>query len=137
MTEDLGLKFVSSFRRNTTPTNNGSPARGRAARIWCSTEYHVWKKREDYGRRWKSEGRGFSDFKEIFPESMRARKYSGMVRIIRARFRAYNRYKRIRAEIMGTTGNGVRIGRGGWGTRLRCRRHRGPGVPSSLNNCRT
>ena len=111
MTEDMGIEFVSSFRSNTTPTNNGSPARGRAARVWCSTEYHVWTKRVGYGRRWKSEG-GYSDFKEIFPESMRARGYAGMVRVIGARFRAYNRYKHIRAEIMGTTGNGVRIGRG-------------------------
>ena len=109
MTEEMRIRFVSSFKINTVPTKNGSPARGEAARLWCGTEYHVWTKKTGYGRRWKSEG-GYSDFKEIFPESMRARTESGMVRIIGSRFRAYNRYKLVRAGIMGTTGNGVRIG---------------------------
>jgi len=44
-TEDLGIEFVSSFKSTTAPTNNGSRARGRAAREWCGLEYHVWTKR--------------------------------------------------------------------------------------------
>lgn len=100
------LKFVTSFRVNTRPKNNGCSARGDAARLWCSLPYKEWVKQSGYGRRWKCEC-VFSDFKRIFLESVSAISTQGILREMEYRVVCFNRYKTIRAGIMGVTGNGV------------------------------
>ena len=108
LTMEKGLEFVSSFKSNTVPKNNGCPARGRAARMWCSMTYHQYAKETGYSKRWKSEGE-MSDFKEIFPETVTARTKRGVVAQIASRAQMFNKYKVLRAKKMGITGNGVVI----------------------------
>ena len=81
LTVENNVDFVTSFKRNTRPTNNGCPARGEMARLWCSNTYRDYVGITGYSKRWKSEG-GFSDFKEIFPKKVRARTVRGMVAVV-------------------------------------------------------
>lgn len=100
------LRFVTSFKVNTAPTNNGCLARGEAARLWCSLPYDEWVKESGYGTRWKCECT-FSDFKRLFPEVVTARSQIGMIRQVICRIDFHNMYKETRARIMRTTGNGI------------------------------
>jgi len=56
--------------------------------------------------RWKIECT-FSDLKRIITEFISARTTNGMVRQVLSMVSAFNVRKRIRADILGTTGNGV------------------------------
>lgn len=105
---DAEIEFITSFKVNTTPTSNGCLARGRAAKNWCEKSFQQWRKETGYGRRWKSEC-SFSDFKRLFPETVTARSYRGVVRQTMGRTDYYNLFKETRARIMKVTGNGVRI----------------------------
>ncbi len=100
--------FITSFKVNTSPTNNGCVARGDAARTWCSLPYDEWVRVSGYGTRWKCEC-VFSDLKRIFPETVTARTTDGMVLKVVARVGMFNEYKELRASIMGVTGNGVTL----------------------------
>ena len=105
---DRGKEFVTSFKENTTPKNLGCSARGDAARLWCSLPYDEWVKRTGYGTRWKVES-AFSDLKRLFSEYIRATTDDGMIREVTWMIKMFNHHKRVRANIMGTTGNGVKI----------------------------
>lgn len=100
------IRFVTSFRIDTSPTNNGCAARGEAARLWCSLPYDELVKESGYGTRWKCEC-SFSDFKTIFPETVTATSQDGIVRQVMSGVSHYNEYKDLRARNMGVTGNGV------------------------------
>ena len=63
----------------------------------------------DYGRRWKVEG-AFSDLKRMFSEFIRATSEDGMVREVTFTVRMFNYHKRVRADMLGVTGNGVVVG---------------------------
>lgn len=102
------IRFVTNFKVNTQPTSNGCPARGEAARLWCSLPYDEWASVSGYGTRWKCEA-VFSDFKRIFGETVAARKPDGVIREVAGKIAVFNMYKARRAEIMGTTGNGVAL----------------------------
>ena len=52
---------------------------------------------------------GFSDFKEIFPETVKATYVRDMVLEVMARTEVFNASKRGRAAIMKVTGNGVEV----------------------------
>lgn len=105
---DLKKEFVTSFRSNTSPTSNGCFDRGQAAKLWCSLQYDEWVQVSGYGTRWKCECM-FSDLKRIFPENLEVRSNNGIVRQMIIRMDNFNLYKRIRADNIGTTGNGVTI----------------------------
>ncbi len=102
------IKFVTSFKSNTRPTNNGCLARGEAAELWCSLPYDDWVKVSGYGTRWKCEC-VFSDLKRLFPETVTASSKRGILRQMCMRIEVFNDYKRTRADIMGVTGNGILI----------------------------
>jgi hypothetical protein len=104
----LGMDFVTSFRSDTRPKNNGCPARGAAARLWCSLPYDEWVVVSGYGTRWKCEC-VFSTFKTIFPETVSARIEKSIVFQMGSRVHLFNGYKKTRAEIMKVTGNGVAV----------------------------
>ena len=106
MCAEKKLQFVTSFKVNTSPTNNGCLARGEAARLWCSLPYDEWVKVSGYGTRWKCEC-SFSDFKRLFPETITARSELGVLRQVMCRIDFYNMYKDTRAGIMKVTGNGI------------------------------
>lgn len=103
---DHGLRFVTCFKVNTAPRNNGCAARGEAAQEWCNMPYDEWLEASGYGTRWKCEC-VFSDFKRIFPETITSRTREGICRQVIFRTVYFNRYKKTRAHIMGVTGNGV------------------------------
>lgn len=105
---DNKYTFVTSFKSNTVPKSNGCMARGEAAKLWCELPYNEWVKVTGYGTRWKCECT-FSDFKRLFPETLEARSRKGMIREILARVDAFNIYKRVRANLLGTTRNGIEI----------------------------
>ncbi len=102
--EDLGMEFVTSFRSDTVPKNNGSPARGRAARLWCALTYREWVEATGYGRRWKCEC-VFSDLKRILDETLDAHTPEGAVRRLVMKVEVFNRYKAARWGIL--TGAGA------------------------------
>ena len=52
---------------------------------------------------------GFSDFKEILPETVTATSVRGMVLEVMARTEVFNAFKRRRAAIMKVTANGVEV----------------------------
>ena len=104
--QENSFGFVTSFKCNTKPTNNGCLARGEAARLWCSMSYPDWVKVSGYGTRWKCEV-VFSDLKRIFRETVKARTLAGAVREVCMKIREFNDYKEIRANIMGISGNGI------------------------------
>lgn len=103
------LEFVTSFKVTTSPTCNGCFKRGEAAQLWCSLPYDEWVKVSGYGTRWKCEV-VFSSFKTIFTEMLTARSRDGLIRQTASNLEYFNLYKRIRAQIIGVTGNGVVIG---------------------------
>jgi hypothetical protein len=103
---DNDYRFITSFKSNTAPTNNGSAARGEAARLWCSLPYREWVKVSGYGTRWKVEC-VFSDLKRIFGETVTARKKENMIAQTVTKIDSFNRYKATRAGIMKITGNQV------------------------------
>lgn len=106
--QECGYRFVTSFKVNTAPTNNGCLARGEAARLWCDLPYDRWVKESGYGTRWKCEC-VFSDLKRLFPETVTARKQACIVNQIEARIDEFNGYKKVRAELIVVTGNGITI----------------------------
>ena len=108
LTRENGYGFVTGFKVNTRPVSNGCLARGLAAGLWCKTPYKVWTEATGYHLRWKSET-GFSDFKEIFPETVTATSVRGMVLEVMARTEVFNAFKRGRAARMKVTGNGVGV----------------------------
>lgn len=108
ISQETDAKFITSFKKNTVPRNNGCQARGDASRLWCITPYHEWKKITGYGFRWKSEC-GFSDIKRTHGEEVKARTIYGQSREMFFKMRSFDLYKRKRAEIMKVTGNGVAI----------------------------
>ena len=104
----LGKRFITSFKCNTKARSNGCLARGRAARLWCNLQYDEWVKATGYGMRWKVEC-VFSDLKRIFPENVTATSDAGILRQVISRVEIFNQYKAIRANKVGTTGNGIKI----------------------------
>lgn len=104
--QEHSLKFITSFKSNTSPTNNGCVARGKAATLWCQLPYAEWVKVSGYSVRWKCEV-VFSDLKRIFKEAIKAHSMRGAVMEIATKISKFNEYKAIRAQIMGTTGNGI------------------------------
>lgn len=110
LTRENGYEFVTSFRSNTVPRKKGCEARGLAAELWCGTPYHVWTRMTGYHFRWKSET-VFSDFKEMFLETVSATSVQGMMGEAGAKVRAFNDYKKGRAELLKVTGNGVTVAR--------------------------
>ncbi len=105
---EMRKRFITSFRSNTNPTSNGCFDRGQAAKLWNSLQYDEWVQVSGYGTRWKCEC-VFSDLKRIFPENIRVMGEKGIKRILITRMDIFNMYKAIRAENIGTTGNGVTI----------------------------
>lgn len=55
-------------------------------------------------------GRGLLDLKRMFSEFIRATSDIGMVREVTFMIRMFNYHKRIRADELGVTGNGVVVG---------------------------
>ena len=108
LSRDNDTRFVTSFKSNTRPNNNGCSARGDAARLWCSLPYDEWVTESGYGMRWKCEC-VFSDLKRLFPETVTASSEKGIIRQLFSRIEVFNRYKSVRAGIMGVTGNGVAV----------------------------
>lgn len=102
------LRFVTSFKVNTSPKSHGCEARGEAAKLWCELPYDEWVKVTGYGRRWKCEC-VFSDLKRRFDEYVAARTEEGMSRYVAEKVAAHNLAKSLRAEIIGVTGIGVAI----------------------------
>lgn len=100
------LKFITSFKVNTRAKCNGCGARGAAAKLWCSLPYDEWVTVSGYGRRWKCEC-VFSDFKRIFLETVSVITIKGILREMTIRISSFNEYKKIRADLMKITGNGV------------------------------
>ena len=103
-----GYRFVTSFRSDTVPANNGCVARGEAARLWCSLPYDEWVRISGYGTRWKCEC-VFSDLKRMLGEAVRARTKAGMIAEVEFKIRVFNGYKAVRAGIIGISGNGVAL----------------------------
>lgn len=104
--EELGCRFVTSFKSNTRPKDLGCASRGKAARLWCSLPYKEWVKETGYGVRWKVES-AFSDFKRIISEHVKARKDWRFAHEIVSKIIAFNYLKGRRADILGVTGNGI------------------------------
>ena len=108
ISREYECKFVTSFKVSTTPTNNGCPARGEAAREWCTLPYDEWVLATGYGMRWKVEV-VFSDMKRILSEIFRSKTDQGHIVISYAKVASFNIHKIVRAQIMGVTGNGIRV----------------------------
>jgi hypothetical protein len=70
--------------------------------------YDKWREKTKYGRRWKSEVT-FSDFKALISELIAAVTDQGIVKEVVSKVTGFNFYKSVRAEIVGTTCNGVTI----------------------------
>ncbi len=106
--EQRECRFITSFKSTTKPRNNGSVARGEAARLWDSLSYDDWVKATGYNWRWKVES-AFSDYKRLISEYVSARTTDGIIAEVVTGVRAFNMHKRIRASILGITGNGVQV----------------------------
>lgn len=103
-----GIEFITKFKSNTQPTNNGSLERGKAARLWASLPYDLWLEATGYGRRWKVES-AFSDFKRLLSEQVSARTKEGMNTQVAVMVKAFDMHKEVRNELLGITGNGVAV----------------------------
>lgn len=95
----LHTKFVTSFKKNTRPANNGSVDRGEATRLWCSLPYEEWVVVSGYGTRWKCECT-FSDIKRMFGEECVAKTVDGAVRRLMCKVIVHNGYKALRYGIL-------------------------------------
>ena len=102
-------RFITIFKSNTRGKNPGSKDRGEAARLWIRLPYDEWVKVTGYGHRWKVEG-AFSDLKRMFSEFIRATSDDRVVREVTFMVRMFNYHKRVRADILGVTGNRVVVG---------------------------
>lgn len=108
--DEMGMKFVTAFKCDTKAGNTGGCIEmSKAKKLWCRMRYADWLEMSGYGTRWKLEC-GFSDFKRVISESVRARTEQGMVREMLGKAIGYDVHKGIRAELVGVTGNGVEIG---------------------------
>lgn len=108
MLHSAGIKFIVRFRSNTAPVSKGCIARGESAQYWVTHGPEKWSKFTDYGMRWKVEC-AFSDLKRLEGETVSAVTPEGMEREVLTKVLAYNQHKRIRADIIGITGNDVYI----------------------------
>lgn len=102
-------RFITIFKSNTRGKSPGSKDRGEAARLWIRLPYNEWVKVTGYGHRWKVEG-AFSNLKRMFSEFIRATSDDGVVREVTFMVRIFNYHKRVRADILGVTDNGVVVG---------------------------
>lgn len=50
VSSEYRCRFITSFKVNTRPNNNGRLARGEAARCWCTLPYDEWVEKTGYGR---------------------------------------------------------------------------------------
>jgi len=103
-----GYAFVVKFKCNCNGKSNGVMARGSAAIEYLSMTYEEWRAKTKYGRRWKSECT-FSDFKRLISEQIAAVTDTGVIVETIGKIIAFDRYKEIRASIVGITCNGVTI----------------------------
>ena len=102
------MRFITSFKSNSNAKSLGCIDRAKAADLWCSMPYDEWAEVTGYGRRWKCEC-VFSDFKQLFGETVTSRTELGICAELFAKVFMFNEYKRIRARMIGVTGNGVAI----------------------------
>ena len=102
------IKFVVKFRSNTIGVSRGCMARGESAQLWIREGEDRWKKLMGYGMRWKAEC-AFSDFKRLVAETVSATGILGMAVEVFIKVIAYNLHKRIRADIIGITGNNIDV----------------------------
>lgn len=102
-------RFVTSFRKDSAPKNNGCSERGEEVRLWCRLPYREWAEVTGYSIRWRIEGT-FSDIKRLVSENFRSRTDDGHRVMSYAKVLAFNMHKGIRADILGTTRNGIFIG---------------------------
>ena len=104
--EDKKVTFVTRFKSNTNGHCNGSMARGQVAKLWLKVGPEEWAVTTGYGMRWKVECT-FSDFKRLISEYISATSERGWVREVFQKVRAFDIHKQVRADLLGTTGNGV------------------------------
>jgi transposase len=102
------IRFVVKFSSDTTGNSNGCMARGESAQLWVQLGEKKWKKLKEYGRRWKAEC-AFSDLKRLTAETVSATTAEGIEREVRMKVLAYNRHKRVRADVISITWNDVLI----------------------------
>lgn len=102
------VKFVTRFKSTTSGKSRGCVERGNMAKLWIRCEGENWAELTGYGFRWKIECT-FSDLKRMVSEFVAARKKKGWIREIFQKIVFFNIHKQIRADIMGTTGNGVKV----------------------------
>ncbi|NLD31494.1 MAG: IS5 family transposase [Trichococcus flocculiformis] len=102
------IKFVVKFRSNTIGVSRGCMARGESAQLWIREGEDKWKELTGYGMRWKAEC-AFSDFKRLAAETISATGALGMAVEVLIKIHAYNLHKRIRADIIGITGNNIYV----------------------------
>ena len=108
VSSEYRCRFITSFKVNTRPNNNGCLARGEAARCWCALPYDEWVEMTGYGRRWKVEC-VFSDIKRLISECFRSKTDTGHIVQAYAKVASFNIHKANRAEIIGVTGNGIKV----------------------------
>ena len=112
--KDSGEKkytLVVRFKRNCNGKSNGCYERGIAARQFLAMSYEEWKKKVEYGRRWRVEGI-FSDFKRIMSETIDSITDIGIVVEVAMKVIMFNLYKESRSDLMCITGNGIPVGSG-------------------------
>ena len=103
---EKGYTLVVKFKKNCNGKSNGCMARGNSAKEYLSLSYDEWRSTTKYGRRWKSECT-FSDFKRLISEHLEGRCDAGIVKETVGKIVAFDFFKEVRAEIVGTTSNGV------------------------------
>lgn len=70
--------------------------------------YDEWRATTKYGRRWKSECT-FSDFKRLISEHIDGITDQGIIKETVGKIEGFNLYKSVRADMIGTTLNGVAL----------------------------
>jgi hypothetical protein len=108
MLHELGIRFVVRFKSNTAARSNGCIERGESAQMWVREGPKRWTKITGFGIRWKIEV-AFSDLKRLAAETVAATADIGMEREVLLKVLAYNMHKRIRADMIGITGNDVLV----------------------------
>lgn len=106
--EARNYTLVVKFKKNCNGRANGSFARKEAAKAYLKLPYDEWRATTKYGRRWKSECT-FSDFKRLISEHIDGITDQGIIKETVGKIEGFNLYKSVRADMIGTTLNGVAL----------------------------
>jgi len=91
--KEKGSRPIIKVKRNSIISSKNSNVRNREVGFQTK-DYHKWKKKRKYGKRWMAET-AFSSIKRMFGEYVSATRFLNMVKEMTMKVSLYNLFRRV------------------------------------------